>query len=251
MSSSGDIERDKWEPCVRIAALGDLHVRESLRGAFREIFSDISQKSDVLLICGDLTDRGVPVEAEILADDLVHCKIPVLAVLGNHDFESGLEEDMKNILSTKGKITFLEREPVEIQGYGFAGAKGFCGGFDSHMLQPWGEEPIKRFVHEAVGEALKLETALAKLRVAQKFVVLHYAPIRQTVAGEQPEILPFLGSSRLLEPIERFGVSAVFHGHAHSGHAQGKTNSGIPVYNVSLPLLRRLNPTQPYLLLNL
>src|SRR5262249_40894953 len=128
---------------------------------------------------------------------------------------------------------------------GFAGAKGFGGGFGTHTLEPWGEPTIKHFVHEAVEEALQLESALARLRTPQRVVLLHYAPIRATVEGEPPEIFAFLGSSRLEEPINRYPVTAVFHGHAHRGSPEGKTRGGVPVYNVSLSLLQRLFPERP------
>lgn len=125
------------------------------------------------------------------------------------------------------------------------GIKGFAGGFGQRALQPWGEEPIKRFVHEAVEEAVKLESALAKLQTPYRVVVMHYAPVEATVKGEAPEIYPFLGSSRLEEPLVRYAVSAVFHGHAHSGSLEGRTRGEAPVYNVALPLLQRAFPDGP------
>lgn len=235
---------------VRVAALGDIHVAESSGGICRELFTAISQRADVMVLCGDLTNRGLPQEAERLAEDLAACTVPAVAVLGNHDFECGHQEEVKQILAHVG-VHMLDDQPCEIEGVGFAGARGFCGGFDRHMLAPWGEQMIKSFVRETIDEALVLESALAKLRTEHKIAVLHYAPIRQTVEGEPLEIFPFLGSSRLAEPIDRFGVDAVFHGHAHNGSPEGKTLSGIPVYNVSLPLMRRVHPKQPYVLLEL
>jgi Icc-related predicted phosphoesterase len=132
-----------------------------------------------------------------------------------------------------------------VMGVGFAGVKGFCGGFGRGALGPWGEEAVKRFVHEAVQEALKLESALARLRTTVRIVMLHYAPIAATVVGEPPEIYPYLGSSRLEEPLGRLDVSAIFHGHAHRGTPEGRTAAGTPVYNVALPLLTRLSPEHP------
>ena len=129
-----------------------------------------------------------------------------------------------------------------MKGIGFAGVKGFAGGFGDRALQPWGEYILKRFVHEAVEESLKLESALAKLRTPQRIVLCHYSPIAETVQGEPAEIIPFLGSSRLEEPINRYGVTAVFHGHAHHGTPEGRTRDGVPVYNVARPLLRRRFP---------
>jgi Icc-related predicted phosphoesterase len=160
----------------------------------------------------------------------------VVAVLGNHDFESGKAAEIATILSDAG-INMLDGKACEILGVGFAGAKGFAGGFGDKALQPWGEEIIKRFVHEAVEEALKLESALASLRTEKKVAVLHYAPVLETAVGEPPEIIPFIGSSRLEDPLNRYPVTAVIHGHAHHGTLEGKTKNGIPVYNVAKPLL--------------
>src|SRR5439155_24159411 len=128
---------------------------------------------------------------------------------------------------------------------GFAGVKGSGGGFGERALGPWGEEMIKRFVHEAISEALKLERALARLRSEKRIVLLHYSPIQATVVGEPPEIFPFLGSSRLEEPLNRYPVTAVFYGHAHHGAPEGSTKNGVPVYNVALKLLHDVYPNQP------
>ncbi|MBI4494849.1 MAG: metallophosphoesterase [Chloroflexi bacterium] len=217
---------------------------------YRELLADICEKADVLVLCGDLTDHGLPHQAEVLAEELRSCKIPQVAVLGNHDFESGQQDEVRRIVAQAG-VRVLDGETYEFDGVGFAGVKGFAGGFDNRMLQPWGEEIIKRFVYETVNEALRLESALAHLRTEHTVAVLHYAPIRQTVEGEPAEVIPYLGSSRLAEPIDHFGASVVFHGHAHYGTPQGKTAKGIPVYNASLPLLRRVNPKQPYVLIEL
>src|SRR5438128_7406767 len=138
----------------------------------------------------------------------------------------------------------LDGDSWEDHGVGFAGVRGFCGGFGRGALGPWGEKIVKDFVHEAVQEALKLESALARLTVDHRIVLMHYAPIRATVEGEPPEIFPFLGSSRLEEPLDRFGVQAVFHGHAHHGSPEGRTSAGIPVYNVSMSLMQRHFPTK-------
>ena len=206
----------------------------------------------MLLLCGDFTDYGLPDEARILARELsASVKIPVIAVLGNHDYESDKQGEIRDILIDAG-VSVLDGEVVEVQGVGFAGVKGFAGGFGRGALGPWGEQAIKRFVQEAIDEALKLEAALARLRTQRRVAVLHYAPIRATVEGEPPEILPYLGSSRLEEPINRYRVSAVFHGHAHRGAPEGRTATGVPVYNVAMPLLARLNPDRPpFLILEL
>lgn len=215
---------------VRIAGLGDLHVAENDAGAWRALLVEISERADVLALCGDLTNLGAPREAEILAEDLAACTIPVVGVLGNHDFESGQPDEVRRILQDAA-VFFLEGQAVEIAGVGFAGAKGFAGGFGASMLASFGEPAIKRFVAEGVEEAMRLETALRSLGTERTVVVLHYAPVAATVEGEPREIFPFLGSSRLAETIDRFGVSAVLHGHAHFGTYAARTEKGIPVYN--------------------
>jgi len=236
---------------IRIAAIADLHCTVASQGNFQGLFLQMAQNADVILICGDLTDYGLPEEAQILVKELAPAlKLPILVVLGNHDFESGQEDEVVRILSDAG-ITILNGGNAEFYGIGFAGAKGFIGGFGHGSLQPWGESSTKRFVHEAVEEALKLETALARLRTPQRVALLHYAPIQETVEGEPPEIFPFLGSSRLEEPLNRYPVNAVFHGHAHRGSLQGMTRGHVPVHNAALPLLRRTSPDRPFHVLEL
>ena len=230
---------------VRIAAMADVHCAKSSAGTLQPIFAQAAESADVLVICGDLTDFGAPEEARVLAKELAGVgRMPVVMVLGNHDFEGGQQDEVCRILSDAG-ATMLDGDSVEVHGIGFAGVKGFCGGFGRGALGPWGEDIIKRFVHEAVDEALKLETALARLRTPRKVALVHYAPVRETVIGEPPEIFPYLGSSRLEEPLSRYPVTAVFHGHAHNGAPDGHTTAGVPVYNVCMPLLRKLYPDRP------
>lgn len=217
---------------LKIAAMGDLHVKEDQNMSFRELFGEISHAADVLVITGDLTDLGKPREAEILAEDLRACSVPVVAVLGNHDYESAAAEEVSHILRHAG-VHLLDGQATEIDGVGFVGVKGFIGGFGRRMLGSFGEPAIKAMVAESVNEAIRLENAMRQVRTERVVVVLHYAPILETVAGEPPEIFPFLGSSRLAETIDRFKVSAVVHGHAHRGAYQGRTPGGAPVYNVA------------------
>jgi Icc-related predicted phosphoesterase len=237
---------------VRLAALADLHCTRSSQGVFQRLFSEISASADVVAIGGDLTDYGLPEEARVLAKEISSfIKIPVVAVLGNHDFESGKQDEVSRILSDVG-VNMLSGDACEVRGVGFAGVRGFGGGFGRYALAPWGEETVKRFVHEALDEALKLESALTRLRMRHAVVLMHYAPIRATVEGEPVEIYPFLGSSRLEEPLLRYPVSAVFHGHAHHGTFEGRLRDNTPVYNVALPLLRATFPErQPYFTLEL
>ena len=231
---------------IRIAAMADVHYQRELTESLESIYRELSQRADVLLICGDLTDYGLPEEAEIVVRELRAASIPVISVLGNHDYQSGHADEVRTVLEGAG-VRVLDGEVTELAGIGFAGVKGFCGGFGRRMLEPWGEQTIKQFVQETLDETLKLETALARLRMPHRIVVLHYAPIQATVEGEPPEIYPFLGCSRLEDPINRYGCDAVFHGHAHHGAPQGKTQSGIPVFNVSLSLMRRSYPdAAPY-----
>jgi Icc-related predicted phosphoesterase len=196
------------------------------------------------LLCGDLIDYGLPEEATILAKEMASLKLPILLVLGNHEFESGRQDEVKKIFSEAGAVV-LDGDAREVLGIGFAGVKGFAGGFGERALGPWGEEMTKRFVHEAIAEALKLESALARLRSDKRIVLLHYSPIQATVVGEPAEIFPFLGSSRLEEPLGRYPVTAVFHGHAHHGTPEGRTKNDIPVYNVAMKLLQTAFPNQP------
>lgn len=230
---------------VRLATVGDIHCTQTSQGQLRSFFTQITAGADVLVLCGDLTDYGLSEEAHILAQELsAGVQIPIVAVLGNHDYEAGHQVEIRQTLCEAG-VHMLDGDSCEIAGIGFAGVKGFAGGFGRHTLSPWGEDCIKAFVREAVDETVKLESVLARLRAEQRVAVLHYAPIRATVEGEPPEIFPFLGCSRLEEPFTRYPVNAIVHGHAHHGSFEGRTSNGIPVYNVALPLLRETFPDRP------
>jgi Icc-related predicted phosphoesterase len=230
---------------VRVAAVGDLHYGRTSQGALQSLFAEVNTRADALLLAGDLTDYGTPDEAHSLAKELMaSVRVPIVAVLGNHDFESGQAADVRDIFCESG-VTMLDGETFEVADIGIAGVKGFAGGYGRGTLGYWGEPAIKRFVQEAIDEALKLEVALARLRTERKIALLHYAPILATVASEPTEILPFLGTSRLEEPLLRYPVDAVIHGHAHNGAPEGRTAGGIPVYNVSLGLMQRTFPDGP------
>jgi Icc-related predicted phosphoesterase len=229
---------------VRFAAVGDIHATKASAGTLRGFFAQASDAADVLLLCGDLTDYGTAEEAQVLADELVAVSVPIVAVLGNHDFESGTPEIVRDVLTHAG-VHVLDGEACEIEGVGIAGVKGFAGGFGRGSLGAWGEPAIKLFVQEALHEAMKLESALAKLRTPRRIALLHYSPIVGTVQGEPMDIFAFLGSSRLEEPLLRYPVDAVFHGHAHRGTLEATTISGVPVFNVAKPLLLRSHPDQP------
>jgi len=232
---------------LRVAAVGDLHVNENAERPYRELFDRVDQDADVLVLAGDLVNFGKTREVEILIEDLRACRIPIVAVMGNHEHECGQPEAVQAMLADAGVKMLGDGSAFEIEGVGFAGAKGFVGGFGRYMLTSFGEKEIKRFVSEAVEDANVLETSIRSLRTERSVVALHYAPVVDTVVGEPPEIHAFLGSSRLAEVIDRYeNVSLVVHGHAHRGAHEGKTNRGVPVFNVALPVLRTLGAEKPY-----
>jgi Icc-related predicted phosphoesterase len=235
----------KTSGTVRIAAVGDIHLGgKGLEPSLQIVISQVADHADILALCGDLTDRGDPDEAREVAKALGSTTVPIVAVLGNHDYECDRVPEVTRILTDAG-VRVLDGDAQEVLGVGFAGVKGFAGGFGRGALGPWGEPLIKRFVREALDEALKLETALRSLRTERKVALLHYSPIAATVEGEPPEIYPYLGCSRLEEPLSRYPVDVVFHGHAHHGSVEGRTRSDVPVYNVSMMLLQRIYPHQP------
>ena len=230
---------------MRVAAVGDLHVGETSERAYRDLFERVADDADVLCLCGDLTNYGKTGEVERLLEDLRLCKIPMVGVLGNHEHECGQPDHVVQMLCDAG-VKMLTGQAYEIDGVGFAGGKGFVGGFGRYMLSSFGEDSIKRFVQEAVEDANLIENSIRMLRTERSVVLLHYAPVVETVIGEPPEIHAFLGSSRLAETIDRYdNVSLVVHGHAHRGGPEGRTHRGVPVYNVALPVLRTLGEV-PY-----
>jgi uncharacterized protein len=232
---------------MRIAATADLHfTRGSRRSApLLDGLHQVRDSADVLLVAGDLTGTGLPEEMEQLLNVVVRARIPTIVVLGNHDYESGNQLELMHMLVQAG-IKVLDGTAYERDGVGFAGTKGFVGGFGRTLLTAFGEPEIKRFVQASVDEALKLERAMAQLRADKHVVLLHYSPIATTVQGEPLEIYPFLGTSRLGEVVDRHGADLVVHGHAHHGQLVGQTTSGIPVHNVALNLLQAQNPPAAY-----
>jgi Icc-related predicted phosphoesterase len=236
---------------TRIAAVGDIHVQETDKNKLTDLFKEISNQADVLLICGDLTNTGDEAEAQVLKDELRACTIPVLAVLGNHDYEKGRQKTIRQLLQSE-QVHILDGEAIAIGNLGFAGVKGFGGGFDKHMLSMFGESAMKAFVQEAVNEALSLDRALTRLdqqhEGLKKFAILHYSPIQETVQGEPEQIFPFLGSSRLADPLIRRQVVAAFHGHAHAGTLEGTLNGNIRIYNVAKPILVKAGYQWPFFL---
>jgi Icc-related predicted phosphoesterase len=217
---------------VRIAAIADLHCRANSAGTIRPLLEGVEEEADLLILAGDLTDTGLPDEIKVLESELMDLALPMVAVLGNHDHESDQAETLVTMLGGIG-ICVLDGTVTEINQVGFVGTKGFCGGFDNLFIQPFGERALKAFIQTSLDEAVRLENALAKLDCPRKVAVLHYAPVKETLAGEPPELYPFLGSSRLANALDRIGVDVIVHGHAHHGAPLGRTPAGIPVYNVS------------------
>jgi uncharacterized protein len=226
---------------MRIAAIADLHFSPQSYDQLREPLSHLRDEADVLVLAGDLTNYGKPEEMDSLLNALVRLRIPTVAVLGNHDYESGHQQELMQKMTAEG-IKVLDGSTYERDGVAFAGTKGFPGGFGRSVLTAFGEPEIKAFVQAAIDEALKLERALSQVQAEKRVVVLHYSPVIDTVKGEPTEIFAYLGSSRLAEVIDRHGAHVVFHGHAHHGSPEGRTAGGVPVYNVSLPVLQAMDP---------
>lgn len=232
---------------MKVAAIADLHCREDSAGEILRLLAGIEEAADVLVVAGDLTDTGLATEMEVLLDDLEALDLPVVAVLGNHDHESDCGPRLVVMLHEAG-VRVLDATACEIDGVGFAGTKGFCGGFEERLVQPFGERALKAFIQTGIEEAVRLEGALSKLECERKVAVLHYAPVRETLNGESPELYPMLGSSRLANALDRHSVNAIVHGHAHHGSPEGRTARGVPVHNVSR-FVRQRAGLPPYLVL--
>jgi Icc-related predicted phosphoesterase len=230
---------------MRVAATADLHINAPLWEGIRPQIERVRDEADLLVLAGDLTNYGKTSEMETLLNLLVRLRLPIVAVLGNHDYESGQEEVLVKMMAAEG-IKILDGTGYELDGVGFAGTKGFIGGFGRGALTAFGEREVKAIVQAAIDESLKLERALSQLRTAKRIVVMHYAPVAGTVIGEAPEIYPYLGTSRMAEVVDRHGADLVVHGHAHHGALQCKTTGGVPVYNVALGLLQAQHPPLAY-----
>lgn len=230
---------------MRIAATADLHFTPERHSTLHEQLNRVRDEADVFVVAGDLTNFGEPAEMEPLLNALVRVRVPVIAVLGNHDYECGKQEELIRMM-VSGGVKVLDGSTYQRDNVGFAGTKGFVGGFGRGLLTAFGEPEVKTFVRAGIDEAVKLERAMSQLRTPKRVVVLHYAPIAATVEGEAREIYPFLGSSRLAEVIDRHGANLVLHGHAHNGKPDGATTTGIPVHNVAITLLEGQNPSVVY-----
>jgi Icc-related predicted phosphoesterase len=235
---------------MRIAATADLHFSPQSYAKLKEQFERVRDEADVLVLAGDLTNYGQPEEMEPLINVLLRLRLPTIVVLGNHDYESGKEEELRRMMVGAG-IKVLDGSAYERDGVGFAGTKGFIGGFGRGVLTAFGEREVKDFVRASIDEALKLERAMAQLRTKKRVVVLHYSPILDTVQGEAPEIFPFMGTSRLAEVVDRHGADLVVHGHAHHGKIEGRTATGVAVHNVAISLLQSQQPSSVYRIFDL
>jgi len=235
---------------MRIAATADLHFTPERYALIEREMARVRDEADILVIAGDLTNYGKTDEVEPLTNSLVRLGVPVIAVLGNHDYESGQENDLVKLLNAAG-IKVLDGTGYEHDGVGFAGTKGFIGGFGRAALTAFGEPEIKAFVKAAIDEGLKLERAMSHLRTSKRVVVLHYAPVQDTVIGERPEIFCYLGTSRLIEVIDRHGADLILHGHAHHGSPTGRSTAGVAVHNVALPVLQAQKPGAAYQLFDI
>jgi len=233
---------------VRIAAVGDFHCGVEDVGLYRELFARVNDEADVLVLTGDLTRWGALAEYKVVVGELADVTVPIVAVLGNHDYETGDVAEGSHTLRSRG-VHLLCGDTFELNAtVGFAGVKGFMGGFGRGMLTPFGEPETKAFVKATLNEVHALELALRRLSTPVRVAVLHYAPIAATIAGEPEAIQPYLGTDRLAEPLDRYSAAVAFHGHAHSGTLRGHTLGGVPVFNVSLPLLRKERPGAMYYL---
>lgn len=227
---------------IRIAAVGDLHYGEGSQGILKPGLEHLPDRADLLLLAGDLTRRGNPEEVQILADELRGVPIPMIAVLGNHDYHAGREAEVRRVLEAAG-VRVLEGEGtiVAVDGVrvAIAGTKGFGGGFRGAHGSDFGEPEMKAFVGHTKKLSDRLEQALTGLDAADlRIALLHYSPIEGTLEGERLEIYPFLGSYLMAEAVDNAGADLVLHGHAHHGSEKGRTPAGIPVRNVAQPLIR-------------
>jgi Icc-related predicted phosphoesterase len=227
---------------IRVAAVGDLHVGQDGAGLLHPHLCDLSAHADVLLLAGDLTRCGDPAEAAVLVAELRGVNVPIVAVLGNHDYHAGREDELRDVLTAAG-VHVLEGEALTLSvdgtTLGIAGAKGFGGGFAGACGSDFGEPEMKAFIGHTRDVATRLEEALKRAEGAARVALLHYSPVEETLQGERLEIYPFLGSYLLAQAIDTAGADLVLHGHAHRGHEKGITPGGVHVRNVAQPVIQR------------
>ena len=227
---------------IRVAAVGDIHVAEDTHGRLRTHWLTLDEHADVLLLAGDLTNVGNAPQTKALVDELRDVPVPMVAVLGNHDYHCDDAKGVRRALEDIG-VVVLDGESVtlELAGckLGVAGVKGFGGGFAGACGHKFGEYEMKHFMQVTEDEAHILERELQGLDADYRVALMHYAPVKDTLAGERLEIFPFLGAYQLGEAVDRAGADLALHGHAHRGTEKGMTPGGIPVRNVAMPLLKR------------
>lgn len=221
---------------VCIAAAADLHFGPGSEGTLSPFLKDLGERAHILLLAGDLTQTGRPEEARVLAREIEGLSVPAVAVLGNHDYHSGCEDEIAEILEESG-VRVLEGDTVEYEfdgaTLGICGSKGFGGGFGGACATDFGEVEVKQFIRHTQELSRRLEDALKELDTDLVVTLLHYSPVRDTLVGEPAEIYPFLGSYLLGDAVDAGGSDLVLHGHAHRGTEKGETASGIPVRNVA------------------
>ena len=235
---------------MKVAAVADIHLKAEDHEKNVRQFSMANDLANALVIAGDFTNHGLPEEMRTCLSVLEHVHIPIIAVLGNHDHESGHQDELAGMLRLAG-VHLLDGQCHEVDGVGFAGTKGFCGGFAPYELMPFGENGIKTFVEIAEREAIKLDYGLAQLHTPIKIAITHYAPIKETVVGEPEPIFPFLGSSRLQRALDRHQPALALHGHAHKGTFAAESTTGTRIYNVALHLLRQRGEEHPFTIFTL
>jgi Icc-related predicted phosphoesterase len=227
---------------LRIAAAGDLHCREDRREEVARSMETIAQCADIVLLCGDLTTHGEPEQGAVLSDACAALDLPILAVLGNHDWHANRRDELVAVLEAGG-IQVLDGEAVvrELSGVevGVVGVKGFVGGFSGSHLPDFGEPLLRQVYRETSREVDALDRGLREIALCPvRIVMLHYSPVEATLAGESPGIWTFLGTDRLAAPIAEHEPDLVVHGHAHCGTLEGAIGA-VPVYNVATPVIAR------------
>lgn len=227
---------------LRIAAVGDVHLGEESRGGYRERLRGIEERADALMLAGDLTRHGTIEEGRLVAEEFADLPVPVVAVLGNHEYHSDRQREIAAELRARGIVVLEDDGHVLDCGgvrLGVVGGKGFGGGFAGRCASEFGEREIKEFVAHTRRIAEAWQRALKEIVADHRVVLSHYAPVKETLEGEPPEIYPFLGSYLLAEAVDSVGAELILHGHAHKGREKGLTPGGVRVRNVALPVLGR------------
>lgn len=237
---------------LRLAAIADLHCTVDSKSLMRSMFAGVERRVDALLVCGNITDLGKPAEMEVFLAAIypaLQSGLPVVAVLGNHDYHSGHYEWLVKMMRDAGIHVLYGDDNIFVlnEQVGFVGVKGGWGGFAPNVLHHFGEPAVKQMVNETILDMRRLTVGLHSLQTPQKVVLMHYSPIKETLRGEPVELYPTLGAEWLAAPLDQEGATMVFHGHSHLGTYSGLTRSGIPVYNVAAPLLRRMSLQTPCL----